>query len=371
MSRVLILLAVLAAAAFGYAAYAVAPRAVESGTWLAAQDDPVRLADLALDRTFTVDLAAREIDAALKAGDPDLAKSFLDLANDRGVPVDPALAVRVADALSPTTTTRRGITNFAKGFIIGEPDDMVGLAGTTLGDLFVFGDIRDAVREGSRLASGEEADELILGLACVGLAVTAGTYATIGAGTPARVGLSMVKAARKTGRMSAQLGDWMSRSVREVVDWSALKGAFAKASITDPAFAVRAARAAVKTGKSDELVRVIGDIGRVQTRAGTQAALDSMKLAQGPSDMAKLARLAEAKGSRTRAILKTLGRGAIALTLSLFNLALWIFWALAAVLGFVSSCKSTVERWTLRRCRRRRAAPAGATAALFSARRLG
>ena len=30
----------------------------------------------------------------------------------------------------------------------GEPNDMAGLAGTTLGDLFVFGDIRDAAREG-------------------------------------------------------------------------------------------------------------------------------------------------------------------------------------------------------------------------------
>lgn len=354
MSRVLILLAVLVAAGCGYAAWALAPRAVESADWLSAQEDPVRLTDLALDKTFTMELAAREVDAALKAGDPDLAKSFLDLASDRRVPVDPALAARVAEALGPAASTKRGLMNFARGFVVGEPDDMVGLAGTTVGDLFVFGDIRDAVREGSRMASGEEADELVLGLACIGLAVTAGTYATVGAGTPARVGLSLVKAARKTGRMSAHLGDWMSRSVREVVDWSALRGAYTKASITDPALAVRAAREAVKVGKSDEIVRVIGDIGRVQARAGTGAALDSMKLARGPADTAKFAKLAEKKGNRTRAILKTLGRGAIALTLSTFNLALWIFWVLAAVFGFVSSCKTTAERCTLRYCRRRR-----------------
>ena len=61
------------------------------------------------------------------------------------------------------------------------------------------------MREGSRLATGEKADELILGLAGVGLAITAGTYATLGAGTPARVGLSLAKVARKTGRMSADL----------------------------------------------------------------------------------------------------------------------------------------------------------------------
>lgn len=352
MSRILI--GVLLAAGFGYAAVAVTPRAIESGTLLAAQDDPVRLADLALDRTFGMEVAAREIDAALQAGDPDLAKSVLDLASDRGVPVDPALAARVAAAISPTATTRRGLVNFARGVVVGEPDDMAGLAGTTLGDLFVFGDIRDAVREGARMAAGKPADQLVLGLACLGLAVTAGTYATIGAGTPARVGLSMVKAARKTGRMSAQLGEWMGRSVRQAVDWPALRGAYAKASFTSPALAVRAAREAVKVGKSDELVRVIRDVGRVQARAGTQAALDGMRLAQSPADMRKLARLAEAKGSRTRAIVKVLGRGAIALTVAAFDLALWLFWALLALIGFASSCKSTAERWALRRARRRR-----------------
>jgi hypothetical protein len=354
MSRLLIGLTVLLSIGFGYAGVTLAPRAIDAGTLLAAQDDPVRLADLALDRTFNAEVAAREIDAALKAGDPDLAKSFLDLAGDRGVPVDPALAQRVAAANSRAATTRRGIHNFARGFVVGEPEDMVGLAGTTLGDLFVFGDIRDAVREGSRLATGEQADELVLGLACIGLAVTAGTYATIGAGTPARVGLSLVKAARKTGRMSAQLGAWMGRSVREVVDWSALRRAFTNVSLANPALAVRAAREAVKVGKSDELVRVIGDIGRVQTRAGTSAALDGLKLAQSPRDMARIAKIAEAKGSRTRAILKTLGRGAIALTVATFNLATWMFWAVLAMLGFASSCKSTAERWALRRARRRR-----------------
>ena len=89
---------------------------------------------------------------------------------------------------------------------------MSGLAGTAVGDLFVFGDIRDALREGARLATGREADELILGLACVGLAVTAGTYATVGAAAPVRAGITVVKAARKTGRIGGALAAWITRS---------------------------------------------------------------------------------------------------------------------------------------------------------------
>ena len=179
-----------AAFACAIAALAVVPRGIEAGTLLAAQDDPVRLADHALDRSFNADVARREIEAALAAKDADLAQSFLDLARDRKVTVDPALVARVEDANSAQAAAVRAAGSFAQGFIVGEPQDLVGLAGTALGDLFVFGDIRDAVREGSRMASGEPADELMLGLAGVGLALTAGTYASLGAGAPARVGLS-------------------------------------------------------------------------------------------------------------------------------------------------------------------------------------
>ena len=67
--------------------------------------------------------------------------------------------------------------------------------------------------------------------------------------------------------------------------------------------------------------------GRVETKAGTQAALDSLAVAEGPQDMSRLARLAAAKGGKTRAIVKLLGRAAIVLTAGAFDLAIWLLWA--------------------------------------------
>jgi hypothetical protein len=205
------------------------------------------------------------------------------------------------------------------------------------------------------MASGEPADELVLGLAGVGIALTAGTYATLGVGTPARMGLSVLKAARKTGRMTTQMSQYIGRSLREIVDWAALRRAVGNASVAQPATAARAVREAVKVEKSRDLVRMVGDIGRVQSKAGTQAALDGLKLAQGPRDVARLARLADVKGTRTRAILKMFGRGALFLAASAFNLAWWIFWALLTLVGFVTALKRTCERATERYCDRRRA----------------
>jgi hypothetical protein len=342
------------AVALAVAALTILPRAFEAESLIAAQDDPAALADRAVARSFDAEVADREIRAALAANDADLANSFLELARDQNVQVDPALATKVQAAVAAANSASGNIESFARGLITGEPDDLVGLAGTTLGDLFVFGDIRDAVREGTRFATGQPVDEMILGLAVVGLAVTAGTYATVGVATPARVGLSLVKAARKTGRMSAQLAAWIGRSVRETVDWAVLRRALAGATVSNPAIAVRAAREAVKVEKAQGLMRLVGDVGRVQSKAGTKAALDGLKLAERPRDMAKVAELAAKKGGKTRAILKVAGRGAIMLTVGTFNLAMWMFWALLTVFGFVSSLKKMSERATERYCARRR-----------------
>ncbi len=331
------------------------PRAFESVSWLLIADDPAALADKKLATAFDATVATREIEAALAAKDPDLARSFVDLALDRRVAIDPGLAQRVEDAVKAEDTPAAKAGSFTRGLITGEPDDLVSLAGTALGDLFVFGDIRDAIREGSRLASGQEADKLILGLAGVGIAITAGTYVSIGAGAPARVGLSVVKAARKTGRLGTQLGEWIARSLRGVVDWSAMRKALAGASLTEPAVAVRAVREAVKVEKAGGLLDLARNVGRVQTKAGTKTALDGLKMANSPVEMARIAKLAEKNGNRTRAILKILGRGAIALTLAAFDLALWIFWALLMVFGFISSMKAAVERTTHRLYMRKKA----------------
>ncbi|MES1155489.1 MAG: hypothetical protein ABUL48_03565 [Pseudorhodoplanes sp.] len=355
LGRAQIRLPMIAAGLCLIGAIILLPRAMESVNWLLVEDDPAALADKKLATAFNETVAAREIDAALTAKDVDLAKSFVELARDRQVPIPAELADKVDAAVKAEDTAVAKAGAFTRGLITGEPDDLVSLAGTALGDLFVFGDIRDVVREGSRLATGQEADRLILGLAGVGIAITVGTYATLGAGSPARIGLTVVKAARKTGRLGTRLGESIARSLRGVVDWSGLRKGLAGASLTEPAVAVRAVREAVKVEKADNLLRLVSDVGRVQSKAGTKAALDGLKTANTPVEMGRIAKLAEKSGGKTRAILKLLGRGAIALTIAAFDLALWIFWALLMLFGFVSSMKSAVERTTHRRYVRKKA----------------
>jgi len=242
------------------------PRGLDAGSQLAIQDDAPAIADRALGETVNRACAIDEIEAALAVPDPELAKSFVDLATDRDIELPLEVRQRVAVAVEQAESAAAAARSFAHGLIVGDPGDGAGVAGMLLGDLFVFGDIRDAIREGGRYVTGAKADELVLGLACLGLAITAGTYATLGAAGPARLGVSAVKAARKSGMMGARLADWSGRTLREAIDWPALQRA--SLSLSTPAVAVRTAREAVKVEKASGLVKLAGDVGRIQARSG-------------------------------------------------------------------------------------------------------
>jgi hypothetical protein len=339
----------LAGAVASAGAFAVLwPHARAASTLLLAQDDPVALSDAQLGSALrnNPDTLTENVSQALASNDADLAKSFTDLAKDKDVPVAADVESRVQAAVAEENSTSTTARRFVKGLVTGEADDLASLSGTVTGDLFVFGDIRDVIRESKNLVTGQEADRLVLGLASIGLAVTAATYISAGGAVPVRAGLTMVKDARKVGRLGAGLTEWAGRSARGVVDAPMLQQAVASASLARPGQTISAVKAAFKAEKAGALVRLAKDTGRVAEKAGTKGALDILRIADGPADVARAAKLAEKKGSQTRAIIKVLGRGALLLTAGAFNLAWWMFGACLAVLGFLASVKATTERLT-------------------------
>ncbi|MCP1764888.1 ATP-dependent protease HslVU (ClpYQ) peptidase subunit [Bradyrhizobium japonicum] len=352
----------------------VAPHAREAGALLSAQDDPAALSELKLDALLRQNerLVQDNIEAALAAGDADLADSFVALARERNIALPDDLLNRVSDAVKEENSTRHFAKRFATGLVTGNADDVASLSGTVAGDLFVIGDIRDVVREGKHLAMGEDTDRLVLGLATAGLAVTAVTYVSVGSAAPVRAGLTLVKDARKVGRLGEGLAAWAGRSAREVVDTPMLQNAVAKGSVFRPGETASAIKAAFRAEKAGALVRLGKDVTRVAERTGTRGAMDTLRIAEGPKDVARAARLAEAQGGKTRAIMKLLGRGALLLVGGMFDLALWLFGAALTLFGLLSSIKAATERLTQawcdrRRSRRLRRAKIAAEAALANA----
>jgi hypothetical protein len=299
---------------------------------LAIADDPVKIADQALDVVFNSGIAEKGIRAALVTRKINEAQSFAALAASRNVPVAPALAEELRQASIEQSSVANTAGRFVRGFWTGEPTDVASFTGTAFGDLFLFGDLRDVAREGTHYLTGQDYDPWILGLAGIGIVSTAASYTSAGAATPERIGLTLFKAARRTNHLN-------------------------------PSLVARVTREAVTAETAGKLLELGTNV------AGTEAALESLKIAEGPEDVSRLARLAEAKGDKTLAITKLLRRGAIMLPAVTFGIAWWLFWLFTwllsfsmwliwvafVVIGVVSQCKAAVERMTLRYIRWRKA----------------
>jgi hypothetical protein len=278
------------------AAFYVLPQGKRAAELHLAADDPARLADLQLAATFDAERARREIAEALDKDDIELAESFVALAEARGIAVPDDLKARLAYAQSPAMRSSRTAGSFGRGFITGQTDDASGLIGAAAGDLIGWGDVRDLAREGWHALSGQDVNRLLVGMSAAGLAVTAWTYLSAGAAVPVREGLSVAKAAGRAERLGQGLAESVGR--------------------------------AVANGRAERVGAALADLGTVQSKAGTRAALQGLRETEGLAEVPRLTQLATAKGRSTLAILKTLGRSAFMLGAVAVTAAGWILGAL-------------------------------------------
>ncbi|WP_048709234.1 hypothetical protein [Microvirga massiliensis] len=355
---VLLVAAALVLIAIGFR---ISPYAREALAWW--EDDPQALAAMRLEKALTPSVVAAEIDVALAAEDPDLAASFLTLADQHGLMVAPVQRARVAEALKASEAPGQIATEFAEGFATGEATSLPGMAGILAGDVTAYGDLRDLWREGSKLWNGEPHDELVLGLATVGLGLTGLTVATAGGALPARSGLTLVKTARKAGKLSPALAARTARVLQDVVDLGALKAAAKSAARFNVTAAREAVQGAIRPAHLARLRGLADDGVTLYRRAGARAAQETLALAQNAGEVKKAARIAERYGSGTRAVLKVLGRSAFVLVGALVTLASWALTAtlwLWAALAFIIALTRWLTRllWPRRR-RRKRRQPAG------------
>ena len=87
-------------------------------------------------------------------------------------------------------------------------------------DLLVVGDIRDIAIQGPKAIRGEDYDAFVLGLSLVGVA-------TVLPSGPIDVGASVLKTAKRSGKMSARLSGMLTHTLKRLIDIGALKTAIA------------------------------------------------------------------------------------------------------------------------------------------------
>ena len=317
-----VLLAILVVAVLGCAW--TTPSAWSAWRLYVAGDDPAARADVRLEESVTATRIAAEIDAALKAEDEELAESLIALAAARGVPVDLQAQSHI-EALR-AKGSERALRDFGQGFAGGERANLPALIGSTASDLLGYGDLRDLWREGQKVLKGAPADQLTAAFAAAGLALSVATWTSIGAALPERAGLSALKVAQKSGRLSRPLTASLARLAAKAFDRQALEATVAAAGRADFAAARAAAKGVLRPATMNSLEAIGRDAGEIYAKAGARGLSDTLALAQSKGELRQAARLAAKEGLATRAVLRLLGRSAL-IASSLAGMA--AFWSLA------------------------------------------
>lgn len=332
-------LALLLALGLAGAGVLVVPPAWRLWELQVSAEDPAALSRLRLDAELDAARVATGIDEAISAGDAELADSFVSLAAERGIAVAPEQVRRLQSLRDGAWL--RAASDFGHGFVVGARDSDAAFVGALASDVSGFGDLRDLALEGRKLLGGENADETIVALSAVGLAVSAATWVSLGGGLPARGGLSAVKAAGKAKLLSPALTASLGRATAGALDRPALAATLGAAARLDLAAAKVAAGGIVRPATLARFTALGQDAGMLYARSGQRGLRQVLAIADDAGDIGKAARLGAAKPSTLRATLKVLGRSALALGALSLSAASWML----ALLGYVLVLAMAAQRF--------------------------
>jgi hypothetical protein len=330
--------------------------AIRSGSRIEIPDDDKRFADTLAGAVATAIVTMDfdgEINRALDQQDYERAAVLYHFAASSPRQPTPATTQRYQEENSTAAEWWRNGTDFMKGAVTGRSAGIAGMAGALAIDIGIplFGDVRDVGFEVANYARGAEVDEVVLGLAAVGLAMPIAQAAT-----------DPLKAALRYGRRSTGLAQDMRRAVGEAFDFSGAKPWLRSGAYwSSPGDIVRF----VRPDKTAALRRAGDDLGATLVKGGPGAAAATLRYADQVGDLTLYRRTAEVYGKESGAVIHLLGRrlpevfrvGKISVRLAAqaaaFGLAIAAAMASIAIAASSTACRFVLKHVTLRVLARR------------------
>lgn len=255
----------------------------------------------------------RRIKAALDTGDIAGAEQFKSLSDTLDRPIAPQTQTELADAQTVTATVLRNTGQFLTAYVTGHGDTAAGLAGAVISDLTVVGDVRDLAIEGGKAMSGQDYSQFLLAIAAVGLAAEGAVLATGGSSLTVKAGMSVLKAAKRTGNLTADFGRVLVRQAKEMrIVRSLSRPARVSGEAAVPARLARSeARAAHAAGAGGDLLTTVSTIGRVTRTAGPGETVRLMRYVRNADELEDIAGMSTRFGRNTRAVIELTGKTAL------------------------------------------------------------
>jgi len=233
------------------------------------------------------------------------AESFIALAKDLNITINPTLVKKLEDKSSSVDEYIDKGKDFINGFLSGKSKNMATLAGSVTSDFTLVGDIRDIYKEGGAYIQGKNYDKFTLSLSVLGLGLTAATIGTFSAAAIPKSGVSILKTAKKSKALSKNFSKVVAKKLEKSVDlqmlkqvdFSSLKGIKNSSKVFKKAIHTKPIKALLK------------DINSIQKNTSTVEAIKILKYIDNEKELAKAVKVTKKYKKSSYAVFKTLGKG--------------------------------------------------------------
>jgi len=272
---------------------------------------------------------------ALERDDIEEADMYVEVAKFLGYEIPETTILKLNDAHELSATVVRNTYQFGQGFVTGKGDTNSGLAGAVTSDLTVIGDLRDITLEGTKMLSGQEYSELILGLSVVGIGVTAATIATGGGGIVAKAGISLLKAAKRGGRLTNEFAALLTRMTGDAVNFPLLRQTLRGVDLTDLTRTQRVLSDYGRNVRGARLLPVLTRLGDVNAAVGPAETIRLMKFMKTGENLDDIAHMTKRFGVKSRGIMELTGKIALRSFKTSFKMIEWLAESLAALIVWI------------------------------------
>ena len=253
----------------------------------------------AMARAATPELVSARFGEALAAGDVDGVILWRDLAEERGIALDPQ-ALAEAEALEARSGGVRDCLACAWDITKCRTIAILAACGLTVA-VSPLGDLKALGGAAANWAQGEPVDEVDAGLAVLGLAATGVVVLSGGTSVTVKLGVGAFRTGRKMGAIGAKLTGVLAGIASGLIRWSEVPEAILKRNFDK----------AVDGAKIASLRRMTDEFGMVYDKTNFGEAMVLLRHVDSAEDLTRLSRVAEAAGTKTRPAFEVLGKARV------------------------------------------------------------
>jgi len=261
---------------------------------------------------------------------------YQDLAGLLGRKLLPSTLSEIEGHNGVLDTSWRNVKAFTSGFLKGESESAVGMSGSIASDLTLYGDLRDLNKEGRKYMDDQPYDAFILNISLVGVGLSASQLLTVGASTPLKVGASVLKVAKKTGKLTKAFTKELSTRLSKTVDIKMLK-----TLDFNSLFSLKNSAKTIEKSINIKPVKILfTDINLIKSNTSLVDTIGLMKYVDTPKELKSIGKISKKYKANTKGVMRILGKGALRVGKSIVKITTKLLWRLGgfvlSILGFFS-----------------------------------